>query len=1090
MRLGALILSIMLLSSLVFAQTHYLVSGRGDVVPMQKGQSAQQLINQYMKSRQPSSATTDNCPASQVYGQSPDWITAQGANPYDNGFVFGHKDVVANWFTAPASGRIDSVFFAVTPAAADSASNFPHFLYVRIFKSNVWETQGPGNDGYTAPPRICWGYFNSVWDDDNGIAAFPNETPDSAWVSAYNLNNQVYTLTTTAGNSYLWSGIGDHYGEVADTSLKSYPPGGDVIWGETGVQMNNLHRGVNFLALSKLVQGPDVNVGDHFFVTFKNPGIHPPGYTQVGADPTRVTIQISYMGTLGGDPDLGEGSPRDTDRVKFHDWKFYEHKSFCGVGWLARGGFMFNIWYTMSVTSDIPPTFLSIQSLGHTTNTIADRPITIQAADCNFANPLEAGIPIGGVTMFYSVDDGPAVAQVMSEGGGAYYTSSIPHQACGHTVTYWFSATDIKGNVNSGYYHSYRVVCLNSKFYAADVNGARSTSSISPSHGGSGTPIDTSEFFLPPTYNGRPQGKYDDGTAGPYALSTPFTYFGKSYGYAWVGINGAISLSETAADTMHCSLNGAWGHMDIPYPERRHVTADSEIYVGGVPRNFIGGLWSDLIYADSNGVQYGAMYRSDDSHKFIVEWDSLGSFDSTNAFSADEVTFRFILNKDDGSLEFQYDDLGLYQTNRRNTVAIQSDTLDPAHYGYFWLEDYGYPSEIAPHAGGTIKLYPAAAIAIADGWNMVSSPAIPVDNHRTALFPTGLNRAFYYSGSYQPVDTLNPGWGYWLKFSGAQTINVGGGLNKSLDVPLQVRWNMIGSLSHSIPVTSLTTGGLAVINTSSIYKYSGGYNTTPTIDPGSAYWVKNTGSGAGTLHMAFTGASPKATVAEEYAKMNQITVGSGSAHQSLYIANSQILKQSMDAYELPPMPPTGSFDARFTSDRMVEAFDANTDVQYAIKIQASQYPVTVSWNMAGGAPDGRTFTMTDGNNGKVLGKMILNGTGSIKISDNTVTTLIIRAESGISIPKSFGLSHNYPNPFNPTTYMHVDMPRTTNVVVAVYDVLGRNIATLLQGTQSAGSHVIQWNGLNNQGMPMPSGTYFVRMTADEFSAVQKIMMMK
>jgi flagellar hook assembly protein FlgD len=74
--------------------------------------------------------------------------------------------------------------------------------------------------------------------------------------------------------------------------------------------------------------------------------------------------------------------------------------------------------------------------------------------------------------------------------------------------------------------------------------------------------------------------------------------------------------------------------------------------------------------------------------------------------------------------------------------------------------------------------------------------------------------------------------------------------------------------------------------------------------------------------------------------------------------------------------------------------------------------------------------------------------------------------------------------------MDVQMPVNGSVDVSVYDILGQRIATLLSGEQSAGYHTVEWNGMNNAGLSVPSGIYFVRMNSVGFSVVQKIMLMK
>jgi flagellar hook assembly protein FlgD len=109
-----------------------------------------------------------------------------------------------------------------------------------------------------------------------------------------------------------------------------------------------------------------------------------------------------------------------------------------------------------------------------------------------------------------------------------------------------------------------------------------------------------------------------------------------------------------------------------------------------------------------------------------------------------------------------------------------------------------------------------------------------------------------------------------------------------------------------------------------------------------------------------------------------------------------------------------------------------------------------------------------------------------------VKTVVVTLNDKANVPKVFALSQNYPNPFNPVTHFSVDVPRTSEVEIAVFDLLGRKITTLLTGEQPAGSIGIEWDGRDGNSLSVPSGVYFVRMNAkaDGFSTVRKIMLMK
>ncbi len=95
-----------------------------------------------------------------------------------------------------------------------------------------------------------------------------------------------------------------------------------------------------------------------------------------------------------------------------------------------------------------------------------------------------------------------------------------------------------------------------------------------------------------------------------------------------------------------------------------------------------------------------------------------------------------------------------------------------------------------------------------------------------------------------------------------------------------------------------------------------------------------------------------------------------------------------------------------------------------------------------------------------------------------------------TLPREFALRSNYPNPFNASTNLRFEVPFASKVTLKIYDISGREISTLLDKDVEAGSHVVMWQGKNEAGNTMASGTYFVRMTAGKFTSTQKIVMIK
>lgn len=103
--------------------------------------------------------------------------------------------------------------------------------------------------------------------------------------------------------------------------------------------------------------------------------------------------------------------------------------------------------------------------------------------------------------------------------------------------------------------------------------------------------------------------------------------------------------------------------------------------------------------------------------------------------------------------------------------------------------------------------------------------------------------------------------------------------------------------------------------------------------------------------------------------------------------------------------------------------------------------------------------------------------------------------SGISedennLPFNFSLSNNYPNPFNPATTINYNVPKASNVKIEIYNSLGQLVNVLKDSFHEAGKYNIVWSGKNSFGNPVSSGIYFYRMSAEGFTLVKKMILMR
>jgi flagellar hook assembly protein FlgD len=94
------------------------------------------------------------------------------------------------------------------------------------------------------------------------------------------------------------------------------------------------------------------------------------------------------------------------------------------------------------------------------------------------------------------------------------------------------------------------------------------------------------------------------------------------------------------------------------------------------------------------------------------------------------------------------------------------------------------------------------------------------------------------------------------------------------------------------------------------------------------------------------------------------------------------------------------------------------------------------------------------------------------------------------VPETFTLAQNYPNPFNPTTTIRYSLPKDAYVSLKVYNLLGQEIATLTEESQSIGTFNVVWNGRNNFGAQVATGMYIYRLEAKPNDGSQPFVMSK
>ncbi|GEM_PF-2763972 len=384
----------------------------------------------------------------------------------------------------------------------------------------------------------------------------------------------------------------------------------------------------------------------------------------------------------------------------------------------------------------------------------------------------------------------------------------------------------------------------------------------------------------------------------------------------------------------------------------------------------------------------------------------------------------------------------------------------------------------------------SSSVSIAANWNMISSPVDASNDSVQALYP---NSTFPYAFSFGATGytqdyTMDNGAGYWAKFPGAETAIVSGSPVFTYDVPVNAAWNMVGSVSSTIDTADIIDEPAGIVS-GSYFAYAGGYSAATQIVPGQAVWVKTTAAG----HLYYSlgdlpippsvAAQPTAT--DAFAGLNKVVISDAAGGgTTLYFGSID----NITAFELPPLPPIGAFDARFATGHMVQTTktQGGGNVSLPVAIQSVAYPVTVRWEMAAG----NEYMLAAGSTSSIM-----KNNGSTTIQNPSVNRIVISGAGQEALPVTYTLFQNYPNPFNPSTNIKFGLPAQSRVNVEIYNLLGQKVRTLVNDDMIAGYHVVEWNGRNDANQQLSSGVYMLKITAfngqaASFSDVQKLMLVK
>ena len=378
-----------------------------------------------------------------------------------------------------------------------------------------------------------------------------------------------------------------------------------------------------------------------------------------------------------------------------------------------------------------------------------------------------------------------------------------------------------------------------------------------------------------------------------------------------------------------------------------------------------------------------------------------------------------------------------------------------------WIDDIYFP--LVGDITGNVT------IDVMADWNMIGLPVLTDDTFYSSLFPDAIENTLYYFSptGYIPETELLSGVGYWLRFNEENTFEIQGQLIQDLTITLYEDWNLITGISTEVNVSSINDPqNLIIPNTIYAYGTSGYYGGT-TIQPGAGYWLRSYGEGDIILSSNFLSRNSK--VITDHLSCNSITVNGNTLYFGGGISDDNLI-----SYSLPPLPPEGSFDVRFSNNMKysenggsisINGLNKSVIIEYNLKIKNQIWSLSPS--------EGETIILED------EGTLFLNG---------DINELLLKNKSTIS--QNFTLLKSFPNPFNPVTNITYTISENTYIQLSVFSVQGKLIQHLENSFKFAGNYAVSWDGKDMVDKNVSSGIYIVILSTENEILSHKILMLK
>jgi hypothetical protein len=421
-----------------------------------------------------------------------------------------------------------------------------------------------------------------------------------------------------------------------------------------------------------------------------------------------------------------------------------------------------------------------------------------------------------------------------------------------------------------------------------------------------------------------------------------------------------------------------------------------------------------------------------------------------------------------------------------NTTYVDTTAAPDVVYRYrvTAVDTLGHESALSSEAEAMLEGVTIAGVEVAAGWDLASVPVSAPDADFATLLPQcGRGFTFRAADGHQPIspgDPVFPGEGVFADCEGG-TSTFTGRVPDTATVNVEAGWNLVGPHVDSVDASAIESDPAGIVS-SKYYGLDQGYTAAETLVPGEGYWVRADESGTLTL-AAGTGSKADRALAENETPDPagaKLTVTDARGRTATLQLVQSLSEKQRQRSALPPVPPGETFDVRFAEGRSAAAFDADK-AEDGESLSYRRVEVR-------GAADPVTLRLEEGGEGQSV--LLRRGSQSARLRSEG-TEEQVRTEDGPlevalrAAPEDFALKKNYPNPATRRATIEYAVPERAEVTIQVYDVLGRRVATLVNGLKPAGRHNLQLDASR-----LSSGTYFYRMQADDYTETRRLVIVK